>query len=552
MKQMIFKYRTMLLLVAILVTSHGCYKDLGNYNYNSLPEVVNIASDSYNNAYTKALGDSLIVDPTVSYGGDASDLSFSWQIWNDTNHKYITFKQGKKLKIKCGNTQGTDTLIPSAGAYSIRLAVVNNQLKTNSDNPNANEVYSANITITVVDASYRGLMVLHGDGQKCDVGLIEANIFLPTASDNVTTKVTPNFYSYFNNGERISGIGKQVFQYGHISTWGSQTYGTSNIYVFTDKGGIQANYLKLQKTAIDYSAMFANSADASGKPQFFTQKGQAQGRTLIDNGRVFYGDFYGALFTSDYAPYYAAPFAAQIGRSDFSGNSSIGTVVFDNVHKCFLYSGYGSGTSYLNRFPSSTVSSVDLQPNDMKASLLYMEKRGSGKGTDRPSVYDVLAVMKDDATGEKYLADFNFTVLDFAQASVGRYSMEALPEAKDIKYYAFGAGFNVNYYATKQNIYQYQYMNNNTAGLIYTFPNSEEITLMKIIKYEYSIGSTNYYQFSNKVMVVATVDAQGHGKIYTFKIDVITGALTLAATFNGTESGGSNFGSIYDANLKDQ
>ncbi len=552
MKQLLSKYKTLLLLVVALVALQGCYKDLGNYKYNTLPGTVYISENSYSSSYTSALGDSLIVDPTVTYRGDLADLSYEWQMWNQSTHQYVTFQNGKKLKLKCGNSQGTDLLIPSAGAYSIRFAIKNKKLLTDTNSPNVNEVYSNSILITVVDASYIGLMVLHGNDQQCDVGLIETNLFLPKATDNVTTKVTPDFYSFYNNGAKIAGKGMQVLKYGRIETLGSQTYGSSNVYIFTDKGGSRTEYLKMNKSVLDYSAILMNPSDASGKPQFFTQRGSAQGRSMIDNGKVFYGDFFGPLFTNDYASYYAAPYAALISKADFSGNSSIGVVVFDNISKSFLYSGYNSGTSYLNRFPVSTVPGINLQPNNMKASLIYMEGRGNGQSSDIPSIYDVLAVMKDDATGERYLADFNFTLSDFAKISVGRYSMEGLPDADNIKYYAFGAGLNVNYYATRHNIYNYSYLNGNTARVIYTFPSAEEITMMKILKYEYEIGSTSYYKFSNKTMVVGTVDAQGHGKLYAFKVDVITGGLTLDSTYKGTETGGSNFGRIYDANLKDQ
>ncbi len=554
MKRLLFKY--ILFSVIILLTLHGCYKDLGNYNYNTLPESIKIDPASYNTSYTIIIGDSLIIEPIIYYEGNISDLSFSWQMWNTDSSKYVTFQEGEKLKLKCGNQQGTDPLIPVAGAYPIRLAVANKLLAIDSANPNVNEIYSSGISLNVTDITYRGLMVLHGNGEECNVGLIENNMFLPKATDNVTPKVTSDFYSYFNSGAMIPGIGKRVIKYGQISTSGSYTYGTSNVYIFTDKTALRCDYIKMQNTPLDYSALFFNPSHASGNPQAFYQRGQAQGRTLIDNGRVFYGDFIGPLIiqgeSNDASNYYAAPFAAHYGIARFSGGPSVGTVVYDTQRKSFLYSGYGSGTGYLYKFPSSSVPGVNLQPNNMRATLSYLELRGTGESTDSPSIYDALAVMTDDVTGERFLADFNFSLVDLSKVSVGRYSMENLPEADNIKYYSFGAALNLNYYATAKNIYQYFYLNSNSANKIFSFPGSEEITMMKIIKFEYSANSTSYYQFSNKMLVVCTVDSQNRGKLYAFKLDLITGALTLSGTFDGSESGGSRFGRIYDVDLKNQ
>jgi hypothetical protein len=356
----------------------------------------------------------------------------------------------------------------------------------------------------------------------------------------------------------IAGQGLQILKLGKIVYSGGFVSGTSNIYILTDKGGTRTDYLKMQKSILsDYSAMLMNPSSALGKPQCLVQRGANQGKALIDNGKVFYGDFLGPLILRDNTSYYAAPFAVLVNKFDFGGNSSMGVVVFDNISKAFMYSGYNSKTAYLNKFSGTSNSGVNLQPNNMKATLLHLEKRAYGNSADIPSIYDAIAIMKDDATGERYLADFNFGLSEQAKVSIGRYSMEGLPDVNNVKYYAFGAGLNMNYYATNHRIYKYLYLNNNTASVIHTFSDDEEITMMKILKYEYEFNAdpsfkSNLYKYSNKMMVVGTLDATGHGKLYAFTLDVITGDMTLVASYNGTESGGSRFGKIYDANLKDQ
>jgi len=516
-----------ILAVILMVTAglSGCYKDKGNYDYQPLPPGISIDTNTYGTSYQKKLNiDSLIIDPVISYDGDTSKLRYEWQIWK--NLKYTKLQSGRKLRYKVGK----DDFIPSIGSYSIRLAVSNKELASDEVNPNANMVFSRIITLSVLTEAYQGMLVLHGDGNQCDVGLIQDNFFLPKGGQTVKTAVISDFYSSFNGGEKIPGIGKQLEKIGLVTLSGSTVTGSSNIYIFTDKTTVRADYLIMQKKG-DYSFLFKIPSVASGKPGSMKSIAEGQNKSLVDDGRLFYGTFVGPLFNPD-IKYYAAPYVAVIAWSP----DKRGAVIFDNISKSFLYCPYNTSTSSIDRFPANAVSGVNLQPNNMNADLVYMEARGRR--------YNTLAVMKDQPTGNKYLAEFDFTAEDLGRVSVGRYPMENLPDQDKIKHYAFGRELNMAYYATSNKLYQYLFQGGNLAAQAYAFPANEEITMMKIIKYEFSPSST-YYQFSNKQMLISTVDSQGHGKIYAFAINEISGAISLKGTFDG-------FGRVYDVCVKDQ
>lgn len=538
MKTMLKYINRSFALLCCLLLFQSCYNDEGNYNYKDLPEGASIDNESYGKSYTQSFGSTLTIKPKINYNGSSSDLSYKWQIWDIINAKFVTIAEGQNLEYLCG----PNDYIKGEGSFTLRLAVSNKQLLTDSSNGSANEIYSELITLTVLIDSYIGLMVLHGDGSYCDVGLIQDKIFMPKATDQITSNVTSNFYSKNNNGQKVAGEGRQIVKQGYVfnDIWGK--YGSSSILIFTDKTGISAQFQTLVKADQDYSSIFLDPNYSQGKPQAYIERGQAQGRAFIDNGKVFYGNFIGPLFNPNFE-YDAAPYPILIGNGGFSIGTSMGVVVFDKLSKGFLYSLNGSNNSTLYKFPNSVVSEVEFQPNNMKADLIYAEQ-SVAEGVTR-------AVMKDEATGERYLAVLNLYAGDRSKIAAGKYSMESLPEINNVKFYAFGGGINVSYYASKSEIFQYSYEGSNTAKSIYNVTGGEEITSMRILKHEYSQTST-YYQYSNRILIVSTVNSLGNGKIHAFSIDKVTGGITLLSSFNGTENGGKPFGRIYDTNIKIQ
>lgn len=532
MKGQTFPYRTILFIcILLIVTGSACFKDKGNYDYVQLPPTISIDTNSYFPSYQKVFDrDTLVIDPIISYAGDANDLSYEWQIRGKGKIMFETIQKGKQLKYKLGK----DLIVDRAAPYDLRLAVVNSKLALDSITKRANMVYSRVISLAVVSELFLGMMVLHGDGTQSDVGLIEDNVFMLKPGPSITTKITPHFYSSMNNGEKIPGVGKQLEKIGFYIQNCTNCF--AYVYIFTDQAQLQTDHQKIQKLDT-YAAMFSIPSYASGKMERLIKLGvgTSPDKGMVDNGRLFYGDFIGPLFNPDFN-YYAAPYVGL--AANYSANR--GAIIFDTISKAFLFSPADRYTGDIYQFPNSTVSGVNLQPNDMKARMIYMETREKN--------YNTLAVLNDLATGNNYLAEFNFAATDPDKVAIGRYPMEGLPEYNDIRYYAFGKELNMVYYATEKTMYQYRYKDGNMASLVYTLPANEKITMMKIVKADGGSPTSEYsgyYQFSNKQLLVGTVDANGKGKLYVFSINTVTGEITYKSTFEG-------FGKIYDASVKDQ
>jgi hypothetical protein len=408
-------------------------------------------------------------------------------------------------------------------------------------------VFSQLVTLDVGDSrNYLGLMVLHGDGNVCDVGLIEDDLFAENLSIDIPFGVTSEYYSLFNAGEKIPGMGTQVAQLGRIHTYIPPPPigpgpGVSYILVFTDQVGLRADHHSMKKSDKDYSSLLLQPSLASGVVSAYKDRTTTHiYKTFVDNGRIFYGNMYGAMKAGfDYK-------AAPIIDLPLSRVTDVGCLGFDELSGAFLYSNYDQGKMNVYKIPASVNGAVAFDPSNTMADLLHLETRSLWMAT--------MAVMRDKVAGGKFLVEMNFNMMPMLNmVTQGKYDMSALPEIDDIEFYAFGGGNNVNYLASTNKVYQYFYQGANTAEKLYEFSGDETITLMKLVREEPEMAgpnADNIYYNSNRVLTVATINGAGEGRLYAFKVDLITGELDLYDTYDGTESGGKPFGIIYDTDLK--
>lgn len=524
----IYNQRFFLLFSLIFAISFsGCYKDKGNYNYSVLPDSVLIEQGSYPVLIEKVLGvDQLIVEPRILYGGDLSDLTFTWEKWDEQKREFVSFYDGKVLDYKLEK----NAVFPENGIYTLRLSIINKKLFSNAGDLRAGAIFSNLITLKLGAPVMRGLMVLHGNGENTDIGLISTPIFMADINYPSLNRVLTNYYSLYNYGEKLRGIGKQI-----ISTYPSSFNQQQSVFVNTDQEHLMLDMILFQKTG-DYSTLLANPSDIQGKPEFLSGVSKNQLRMLVDNGKVFYGFMIGPLLNENFN-YYAAPYSVIVGRSGNPfGQPGIGGVAFDIISKRFLYTGNGNMTNQIELFPQNSNTAVNLNPADMKADLIYMDIRTIRGMT--------LAIMKDIQTGERYLAEFNFANnTDLTKVAQGRYQLSSLPDYQDMRLFAFGKTTVLNYYSSKNKLYQFGYNQAGVSSNLQADFGDEEITMVKILKYENS--SQLVYQFSNEVLVVGTLTPEGKGKLYTYRMNLLNGTLTLNDTYHG-------FDRIYDANIKDQ
>lgn len=522
-------------LIAILASS--CFKDKGNYDYSPVGDTVRISLSAM--VYNVVLNESVLrIEPTIHYDGSESDLSYEWQIWSKDEFKYIPMQQGKILNQKVGG----NAIMPTAASYKIRLAVENKNRVRDDKNMDANKQYSGIITVVAESSrEYLGLMVLHGNGNNSDVGIIDHPLFAKTSSTFAGNEIISNLYSSFNGGNRIPGKGIKITRLGQREDFGSYTVGSSNVYIITDQIGLRTTYEHLENTNLNYSSLMTNPGDASGKLQAFERMGALttdQGVVLIDGGRLFYGLMFGPMVGNNF-PYQAAPFVQLIRKG------SVGFIGFDQLSRSFIYAAPGTAGYLLNKFPASESITDSFSLTNTNANLLHLELRTINSST--------IAVMKGAGVNELFLLDLNLYTNELGKAVQGKYSLVNLPEINSIKHYAFGGGINVNYYASNNKLYRFSYVNGTKASQIADY-GDEEITMMKIIKYENpevsGMNPTDNYQYSNSLLIIATKNSQGAGKIYAYRYDVNNGTLLMPTIFVGDGSPGKSFGEIYDVDIK--
>jgi hypothetical protein len=544
----ILKNRTTLIAAQLMVLGivQSCYEDKGNYDYQNLPGAISISIPETN--YSKGLAqDTLFIKPEVKYSGPEEDLTYEWQYFNASNEdnnlgEFETFAVGKDLAYKVG----IDEVVTGIGTYTFRLAVSNKNLIGDAENTGTNQTYSKTVNLEVgYDRNYLGLMVLHGNGSESDVGLIEDPLFVPNPSVAVEMNVNPTFYSEFNAGEKIPGVGHTISLWGNDlpEGFGSPLNNQTNILVFTDQVGYRLDQQSMIRETIDYSFMLPDPSMASNTVEAYEDRSRSTpAKAFVQDGQIFYGDMFSPLRSEE--PYRAAPIIDLVYYSNNSTNVSIGVLGFDEISKAFIYSPRTTGTLLLKKFPTSFNGfGVDL--SDTGANLEYLETR--------TLFFNTMAVMNDIESGSKFLLELGLQRTPLEYSVMGKYDMSALPIVNEIEAYAFGWGDNLNYLATNQKLYQYFYNTTNSVEELYSFPPDEQVNMMKIIKEEPEYGGpfeSRLFYNSHKLMAVATKTGGGKGKLYIFEIDWVTGELLLVRTYDGTEYDGENFGVIYDVDIK--
>jgi len=515
------------LLTAFVLS--GCYSDKGSYDYSNLDDVaITLPATSYD----VAVGESLKINPTITTEISESDLTYQWELYGaNPNGKYNCFTKfatGKDLGYSCKISD----LMPALKAYNIRLHIIQNSTKR--------DFYSDVATLNL--SGITGLMVLHGDGSKCDIGFLRSTDFL-LSTGNRDTDNQPNWYSNNNENAKIDGVGKSIVQSlltNQITSYGTSSY--ADVVAITDKGAKVCNYAALNKKG-DWGCMFLISDACKGKPQSYLVGDQ--NAYAIDNGELFVRTASGnaLLFQVANISNNIAYVQAYVPRNN-------NAFFFDKNKRAF----------YAIPWPRSDMNDSQLTEEggwnqmfevetlngnfnmaDMQASLLDLETGGTAG--------HYMAVMQKD-DGSKYLAEINPTASSTSQWDYAKYDMSSLPDIGNAKFYSFGeSAINMCYYATASAVYNFAA--NVGSGLSASKLTDEsgnmidfggaEITMMKVLKPV--MGDKSYYNY-NKILLVGTyAGSTGTGKLYSLKINQVTGLVTGQTIYSG-------FDRIYDASMK--
>lgn len=511
----------------------GCYEDKGNYAYRELQEVIiELPADNYSIQF----GDALQITPTITTSIPEEDLRYYWEFCVDTINtwydQYVAVQEGYELDYVC---EQNEKMFPIEGTYNLRLRV--NQVSTDR------QFYSNDILVTMrAGESKTGLMVLHGNGNLTDVGIIVADEFQWSAPETpMEIEIIPNFYSEINGGEKLAGIGKQIIQ-----TYCANALDVSDAVwniALTDQASMYADGRTMVRYG-EWGDMFIGSLN----------QGDAQAAVIydydfyvFDGGDIFRKQLYAVAFTTP-------SFVARDYTYDFYPNiwcpttNFISGLLFDRNSKGFIWT--SDKMNFYNLYPldatgEESVSSLPFNPSDMQADLVHMDF-GGGPG-------HMLAVMYSN-TGEYFLIEMDMNAVNNADIPLYRYDLTHLADVQqgEVIDWAFTSNsINACYYATKNGVYNFAA----TAGLpvnpesLKMQDNSlvemeGEVTCMKLLKSNMPSWTSSHYYMANEILVVATYDGTpGSGRIYSMQIDINSGRVISVKEYVG-------FDLITDVDLK--
>ena len=534
------KYLTTIMLLTLFMS--GCYKDKGNYDYASKAKVIAEVTSAMH-SYSAILGDRLHIPMTVTIAGvSESNLEYTWEIASGSDFIEISDQKAKNFD----RVLGPDEYFPGNATFNIRLKV--------SWQENGGTIRAYSPLIAVIISGRRGLMVLHGNDNECDVGIISNSIFAISATADIGNDVIFDIYSRANNGAKIQGKGVTVIQ--HNSNGSNAT--NSWIYMITEQRPLStpakqtcthASFINFTRQG-DYDDLFLTSVFGhkyhKGDPWQFQFANS--NRMLIDGGDLFFtnqGTY--PKFGGPYKfPALPEPPGYRFSRHSYLMVNGLGmSHCFDEIRRGFVSIDPTRAPILVTTYPSTTGPFV---PNDVQANLLFFDQGGS-LGAATASINCFLGVFKDDFD-DMFIGELIFSdnPPGGSQAQF-KYNVSGLPNFTAAKFYALGSANTMCYYATSEGVYQYAAMG--PGGLIsggklkmegsgVEVPFNGEVTMMRVIRIRSTTGGV--YQYHNRMMIVGTYE-NGVGTLHAVLLNQASGTAVSHWQFPG-------FGRIYDANLK--
>ena len=546
----------------------SCYDDEGGNDFDSPMQDVTMVIPG--TAYSGSLGSTITITPEVETDIPESDLQFIWEangdlvneVGRETYSPLLPEEQWQKvLTYTC---QLDDNIADLNVSYEVRLHA--RQISTGRD------FYSAN-TVTLTIEGISGLLVLHGDDNTSDVGVLSAEEFMPSTSSIPETPIVQStLYSDANDGVTIAGRGEAIVQ--TTSAYMSPQYrDRARIYVKTDEEVVFLNYETLAYDG-DWNSLFYLGGRPEqvndGNPQGYVINGQ--NLAAFDGDDVFIAQPFGSswpyLFAS-YTPESACadghaftflPFFTEVHYSGIQNMMYANSVDGDNTRKGFVGVSTSSDMS-TGGYPGSSRlldtkgDIVPFNPGDMKADLVQMKMdgrshmlavlKGDATHPDYPGQYFAVDLMPNPDTGSDTGESGNKSIPQYI------YNISTFPGIADAIAFDFGTASNMSYYATPNAIYQYGFdgstvyqpnvlnMSDGSALAI-----TGEITMMKFLE---SPNVTTHN--TEPILVVATWDGT-NSAIYALHISTGDGKVLRAAKYDAETVDGWAFGRIADVNIK--
>lgn len=544
-------------LPVMVALAAACSDQQGGNDFDTvLPDVsITIAKA----AYGGAIGQTINLEATVSTEIAGSDLRYRWEVEGSlrNNSGFPTFsplvddeQQGLNIQYTCrlsDNIPEVNTPLP--------MRVMCEQIST------GRRFYSNTATLTVTGIN--GLMILHGDDNQSDVGVLSGADFTPAdiAVPEETT-VVADYYSGANGGRMVPGKGVLVMQCLTHLPYGDASK-NCHIYINTDQTVEVAHFNDFRHYR-QWSEMFYDSGSPVGQAgagKLFIARNSMY-CVGFDNDRFY-------TFDPAHQTQFLFPFPFNQDVSMDGNYFSFDPWFIDVHYSRILYLMYCKTVN--GRDQKGFVGVTQFLPGAMRISLL--DTKGDAVPFNPGNMdaeletmctnanLDVLAVLRGRATNARFPGQY-FMVMMSPQNNTGgesgcsnipRFiaSLGAFPEIEDHVGFDFGPTPNMCYYATRSRIYHFGL--DGASGisgprlLVMTdgapVQVQGRITMMKLL----DTPNVRLHQ-STPMLMCATYDGT-EARLYAMKIDSSTGQVLSISTYDSSLAGW-NFRPIHDVNIK--
>ncbi|MCZ4243181.1 PKD-like family lipoprotein [Pedobacter punctiformis] len=486
-----------LITVLIALVFAACKKDLGNYDYKEL----NAASDfgtAFDNI-SALYGKRLIIKPVVSFtkdkGNDTTKYKYNWS--------YIGFtSSGSSQEIySLANTKDLDiTMSLVAGNYTFFYTITDKESGVN---------YRKIFTVKVTNEINEGWMLM------CDVKGV-ARLDMLYKDNNGTFRLANDLLGQTGSGLVLSGKPVMIYMYstGVLAGPDKLNYG---MYIGTNQTTekIEPNTFKWTPTmGLKYEMYGAIPAG------FYAD----QIKTRYGNTAYMLGKSAAYVYDRPVNTYYSAPInyidaeKKEFAIAPFIATSETTTtpgIFYDTDNRRFVKHVGSASSCTVIPDPSGALKLFSFSTGK---DLLYMDWVKYNGG-------EVFSILKDPATGKRYLARFNNS------NNIQSYYSEILGTDFDkAEHYAISPDLGYLFYTVGGKVYEYD-MFLKTSKLMLDKGN-QKISLLKFNVFKAEIK----YPDGNKLIVCSydtTLPEGENGKMEIFTVPTINADLVPLSTFSG-------------------
>ncbi|WP_316822260.1 PKD-like family lipoprotein [Pedobacter gandavensis] len=488
-----------IVLLAVLLLTFSCTKDLGNYEYQEI-NAVNFSG--IEPLYTVLVGETLQIKPVLKFTRDESGKE------DDYTYEWIGFKiettANATTKFVIANTRNLDQsigLLP--GDYNVHYAVKDKRTGVS---------YRSVFKLKVETSLNEGWLVLNDVNGQARLDMVSK---IKDKYKNIT-----DVLKVAESGLSLRGKPLDVYCYAY-------NFSEYGVYVSTDQSTdrVDQNTFKWKNT-LNLKYEFVASVPDDFHADFFSaiKEPSAYGTSyLFARNKVYFYQStqsirYGLpinLVKGEINTFKAAPFVTV--AQDPSTLNAV-AIMFDVDKKRFLRHGNNENTSSTMANPTNLL----FNYNNVGMDLLYMEQVTFNGG-------EVFALLKNSA-GKVFLARFNPT------NGIQSYFEEiAVSEISNAEHFAVHPGFGYLFYTIDSKVYEYDTSLKTTKLML--DKGTEKISLMKFQKFAQK-GSLRPYNDSRKdQLLLCTYNpaqaADQNGTMELYNVPNLNAALTLGESYTG-------------------